>query len=64
MTAPRASVLIGWASIARWFGVHADTVKAWHRDRPLPISRDTKKQPPRALPEDLEQWVRDGRRRG
>jgi len=64
MSATQASVLIGWASIARWFGVHVDTVQAWHRARPLPISRDTRKQPPRALPEDLKQWVRGGRMRG
>lgn len=60
----RPSVLIGWAPIAGWFGVHVDTLKAWHRVRALPISRDTPRQPPRALPEDLERWVREGRRQG
>jgi hypothetical protein len=64
MVTARPPILIGWPSIASFLGVHPGTAKAWHALRPLPIWRDTPKQQPRALPVDLEQWVREGRRRG
>jgi hypothetical protein len=48
--------LTGWKEIGAYFGVHADTVRRWHKMRKMPIRR-LPGGTPSAFPEELKKWV-------
>ena len=50
------SPLMGWKDIASYFKVTKNTVKAWHKKRPMPIKYTPGKLPV-AYPDDLRAWL-------
>lgn len=61
MGATDRTVLVGWKQIAAWLCLDKDTVKRKHRNRPMPISRESDRSQPMVLIADLQEWIRQGR---